>query len=89
MGVLVLLGGLPKLDGERMEAVMTQHLVLKVITKLMLVFIILFALYVRFHGDYSLEVAFKQGNLRSSVYFVWYGNGSRECSECLTSAGCS
>ena len=40
---------------------MNQHLVLRVVTKLMVGFIILFALYVQFHGDYSPGGGFQAG----------------------------
>ena len=51
---------------------MTQHLVLKVITKLMVGFIILFALYVQFHGDYSPGGGFQAGVIFAAA-FILYG----------------
>ena len=53
---------------------MTQHLVLKVITKLMVGFIILFALYVQFHGDYSPGGGFQAGVIFAAA-FILYGMG--------------
>ena len=35
---------------------MKHHLILKVITKFMVGVIVLFGLYVQFHGDYSLSL---------------------------------
>ena len=51
---------------------MTQHLVLKVITKLMVGFIILFARYVQFHGDYSPGGGFQAGVIFAAA-FILYG----------------
>ena len=51
---------------------MIQHLVLKVITKLMVGFIILFALYVQFHGDYSPGGGFQAGVIFAAA-FILYG----------------
>ncbi len=51
---------------------MIQALVLKVITKLMVGFIILFALYVQFHGDYSPGGGFQAGVIFAAA-FILYG----------------
>ena len=51
---------------------MIQHLVLKVITKLTVGFIILFALYVQFHGDYSPGGGFQAGVIFAAA-FILYG----------------
>ena len=40
---------------------MRQHTVLRVVTKIMLPYILIFALYVQFHGDYSPGGGFQAG----------------------------
>ena len=51
---------------------MSQHLVLRVVTKLMVGFVILFALYVQFHGDYSPGGGFQAGVIFAAA-FILYG----------------
>ena len=51
---------------------MRHHLILKVITKLLVGPIILFALYVQFHGDYSPGGGFQAGVL-FAVAFILFG----------------
>ena len=51
---------------------MKHHLVLKVVTKIMVGFIILFALYVQFHGDYSPGGGFQAGVIFAAG-FILYG----------------
>ena len=51
---------------------MKHHLVLKVVTKIMVGFIILFALYVQFHGDYSPGGGFQAGVIFAAA-FILYG----------------
>ena len=40
---------------------MQQHLVLRVITKLLVPYVLLFALYVQFHGDFGPGGGFQAG----------------------------
>lgn len=51
---------------------MRHHLILRVITKLLVAPIILFALYVQFHGDYSPGGGFQAGVI-FAVAFILYG----------------
>ena len=51
---------------------MKHHLVLKVVTKIIVGFIILFALYVQFHGDYSPGGGFQAGVIFAAA-FILYG----------------
>lgn len=51
---------------------MRHHLILRVITKLLVGSIILFALYVQFHGDYSPGGGFQAGVIMA-VAFIIYG----------------
>lgn len=51
---------------------MRHHLILRVITKLLIGPIILFALYVQFHGDFSPGGGFQAGVIMA-VAFILYG----------------
>lgn len=51
---------------------MTQHLVLRVVAKLLLPFILLYALYVQWHGDYGPGGGFQAGVI-FAVGFILYG----------------
>lgn len=51
---------------------MRHHLILRVITKLLVCMIMLFALYVQFHGDYSPGGGFQAGVIMA-VAFILYG----------------
>jgi len=51
---------------------MRHHLILRVIVKLLVATIILFALYVQFHGDYSPGGGFQAGVIMA-VAFIIYG----------------
>ncbi|MFD3190634.1 Na(+)/H(+) antiporter subunit B [Sedimentitalea sp. HM32M-2] len=51
---------------------MRHHLILRVITKLLIAAIMLFALYVQFHGDYSPGGGFQAGVIMA-VAFIIYG----------------
>lgn len=51
---------------------MRHHLILRVITKLLVAPILLFALYVQFHGDYSPGGGFQAGVI-FAVAFILYG----------------
>jgi multicomponent Na+:H+ antiporter subunit B len=50
----------------------SHHLILRVVTKLLVGTIILFALYVQFHGDYSPGGGFQAGVILA-VAFIIYG----------------
>ncbi len=51
---------------------MQHHLILRVITKLLIAPILLFALYVQFHGDFSPGGGFQAGVI-FAVAFILYG----------------
>ena len=51
---------------------MQHHLILRVITKLLVSTIILFALYVHFHGDFSPGGGFQAGVIMAAA-FIFYG----------------
>lgn len=51
---------------------MRHHLILRVVTKLLVGMIILFAAYVQFHGDYSPGGGFQAGVIMA-VAFILYG----------------
>ncbi|MGI9400897.1 MAG: Na(+)/H(+) antiporter subunit B [Rhizobiaceae bacterium] len=51
---------------------MEHHLILRVVTKLLASTIILFALYVQFHGDYSPGGGFQAGVIMAAA-FILYG----------------
>jgi multicomponent Na+:H+ antiporter subunit B len=51
---------------------MRHHRVLRVISKLLIPFIMLFALYVQFHGDYGPGGGFQAGVIFASA-FILYG----------------
>ena len=51
---------------------MRHHLILRVITKMLVAPIILFALYVQFHGDYSPGGGFQAGVI-FAVAFILFG----------------
>ena len=50
---------------------MTHHLVLRVIAKLLIPFIMLFALYVQFHGDYGPGGGFQAGVIFASAFILY------------------
>lgn len=51
---------------------MIHHVVLRVVAKLLIPFILLFALYVQFHGDYGPGGGFQAGVIFASA-FILYG----------------
>lgn len=51
---------------------MKHHLVLRVVTKLMIPFILIFGLYVQFHGDFGPGGGFQAGVIMASA-FILYG----------------
>ena len=50
---------------------MRHHLILRVITKLLVAPIILFALYVQFHGDYSPGGGFQAGVIFAAAFILF------------------
>jgi multicomponent Na+:H+ antiporter subunit B len=60
---------------------MKEYLVLRVITKLLLPFILLFALYVQFHGDFGPGGGFQAGVIFASgfiLYSLVFGVGAAQ-----------
>lgn len=56
---------------------MIHHLVLRIVAKLLVPYILLFALYVQFHGEYSPGGGFQAGVIFASgfiLYALIYGN---------------
>ena len=50
---------------------MRHHLLLRVVTKLLVAPIVLFALYVQFHGDYSPGGGFQAGVIFAVAFFLF------------------
>ena len=50
---------------------MRHHLVLRVVTKLLIPFILLFALYVQFHGDFGPGGGFQAGVIFASAFVLY------------------
>ncbi len=50
---------------------MQQHLVLRVITKLLVPFVLLFALYVQFHGDFGPGGGFQAGVIFGAGFILY------------------
>jgi multicomponent Na+:H+ antiporter subunit B len=70
IGVLALLSsGLRR--GEKHAMGIQHHLVLHVVTKLLVPLILLFALYVQFHGDYGPGGGFQAGVIFGSAFILY------------------
>lgn len=54
-----------------MKRLMTQHMVLRVIAKILIPLILLFALYVQFHGDYGPGGGFQAGVIFASGIILY------------------
>jgi multicomponent Na+:H+ antiporter subunit B len=50
---------------------MTHHLVVRVIAKMLIPFIMLFALYVQFHGDFGPGGGFQAGVIFASAFILY------------------
>ena len=74
VAVLLVLSQVPEGDPEveRARLFLGEYRVLRVISRLLLPFIFLFALYVQFHGDYGPGGGFQAGVIFASA-FVLYG----------------
>lgn len=70
IGVLSLLG-LPKQEKSAIESGLKSHLVLRVVAKLVIPLIILFALYVQFHGDYGPGGGFQAGVIAAAAIILY------------------
>lgn len=74
IGVLLILSQVPRGDPEveRANLLLGDYSVLRTVSKILLPFILLFALYVQFHGDYGPGGGFQAGVIFSAA-FVLYG----------------
>lgn len=70
IGVLSLLG-MPKKEKQLLESGLKSHEVLRVIAKLIIPLIILFALYVQFHGDYGPGGGFQAGVIAAAAFILY------------------
>lgn len=70
IGVLSLLG-MPKREKDMLESGLKSHIVLRVIAKLIIPLIILFALYVQFHGDYGPGGGFQAGVIAAAAFILY------------------
>jgi multicomponent Na+:H+ antiporter subunit B len=50
---------------------MTHHIILRVVAKLLIPFILLFALYVQFHGDFGPGGGFQAGVIFASAFVLY------------------
>lgn len=76
LGVLTLLGVSSDKRHTLRPAVMQHHLVLRVITKALVPLILLYALYIQFHGDYGPGGGFQAGVIFGAaiiLYTIIYG----------------
>lgn len=76
IGVLSLLSwvrrsGYTKDDDSYNQSMHEQHLILRIVTKMMIPFILLFALYVQFHGDFGPGGGFQAGVIFASAIFLY------------------
>lgn len=70
IGVFSLLG-LPKQERAVIKSGLQSHLVLRVVAKLIIPLIILFALYVQFHGDYGPGGGFQAGVIGAAAIILY------------------
>lgn len=70
IGVLSLLG-MPRREKELLESGLKSHIVLRVVSKLIIPLIILFALYVQFHGDYGPGGGFQAGVIAAAAFILY------------------
>ena len=75
LGVVLLLGlrgaGIGSHAGGEGEPRMTHHVILRVVAKLIIPFILLFALYVQFHGETGPGGGFQAGVLFGSAFILY------------------
>jgi len=76
MGILALLSvvrrpeDVAKIDSLN-DSMHEQHLILRVVAKILIPFILLYALYVQFHGDYGPGGGFQAGVIFASAIFLY------------------
>jgi multicomponent Na+:H+ antiporter subunit B len=81
IGVLILLGTVSRdqIKTQYSDLNMHHHIVLRVISRLLIPFILLFALYVQFHGDYGPGGGFQAGVIFAAAFILYaiiYGMNS-------------
>lgn len=81
LGVLILLGVAGDRRHDSSPSTMQHHLVLRVITKSLIPLILLYALYIQFHGDYGPGGGFQAGVIFAAAFILYsiiYGLNSAE-----------
>lgn len=63
--------GVPKASQDNPESGLIKHQVLRVIAKITIPMIILFALYVQFHGDYGPGGGFQAGVIAAAAFILY------------------
>lgn len=71
IGVFALLGVRRRKEGEGPESGLMEHKVLHVVAKLIIPMIILFALYVQFHGDFGPGGGFQAGVIAAAAFILY------------------
>lgn len=76
IGVLALLSVVRRRDEDSVidsinDSMHEQHLILRIVSKMMIPFIMLFALYVQFHGDYGPGGGFQAGVIFASAIILY------------------
>jgi len=73
IGVLALLmrTDLPPVSKAKSTASMQEHMVLRIVAKILIPLILLFGLYVQFHGEYGPGGGFQAGVIFASAFFLY------------------
>jgi multicomponent Na+:H+ antiporter subunit B len=73
IGVLALLmrTDLPPVSSKKSTASMQEHMVLRIVAKMLIPLILLFGLYVQFHGEYGPGGGFQAGVIFASAFFLY------------------
>ena len=73
VGVLALLmrTDLPPVTSAKSTASMQEHMVLRIVAKILIPLILLFGLYVQFHGEYGPGGGFQAGVIFASAFFLY------------------
>ena len=71
IGVLLLLAAFIRETGGTPVQAMAHHLVLRVVTKVLIGPILLFALYVQFHGEYGPGGGFQAGVIFAAAFIIY------------------
>lgn len=71
VGVLALLGIRRQEDDESLESGLKEHKVLRIVAKIIIPFVILFALYVQFHGDFGPGGGFQAGVIAAAAFILY------------------